>query len=611
MATDQQGIMSLPADEQMAMPPGMSGEQGGGSPMSLKDAGLSRADAFMGTREALSQVDPAMSQEAETVLAQLSAELSGMADSDLQMLLELVQYLSDNEDSYPELRKNMIAQGILDEGDIPEEYDPEFLGLLEMAVMQALQDASPQEVPMQPPPGYAKGGIADAVQQVANAGRNGDTILAHITPGEASMLKRMGGSGTINPETGLMEFWNPFKAIKKAFKSVTNAVKSVLKSPVGKILGTVALTAVAGWALPALGASAATTAALAAPLGNAAATLLGGGSVKDALVSGAVSYLGGANSPLAKYTQPLANSMGITSNVALSAINQGLAATAGGVLSGKSLQASIKEGLTGAATGAATTYLGEGYKDNRPTMDDWLQQNGYTAPPGTVPATGGGTGNGGMWDSFTGMFKDDKGNYSPWKLGLGATAAMGLMGGFEQQELPQSEFQQAMTTGPDMPRNLTWGVQNMQGVAYNPDGTFADVQTRWNPYDYPAPKAPQTSIYAPGVTPPPSYTPPGAIPFSNTASVPQPYNTAQAYTNLMPPPAMQPGGIAQLADGGYPRRIGAIAGPGTSTSDSIPAMLSDGEFVMTADAVRGAGNGSREEGARRMYQMMHQLEQNA
>ena len=41
---------------------------------------------------------------------------------------------------------------------------------------------------------------------------------------------------------------------------------------------------------------------------------------------------------------------------------------------------------------------------------------------------------------------------------------------------------------------------------------------------------------------------------------------------------------------------------------SIPAMLSDGEFVMTAKAVKGAGNGDRMQGARKMYEMMDQLE---
>ena len=37
-------------------------------------------------------------------------------------------------------------------------------------------------------------------------GRNGDTILAHINPDEAALLRDYGGSGDINPETGLMEF---------------------------------------------------------------------------------------------------------------------------------------------------------------------------------------------------------------------------------------------------------------------------------------------------------------------------------------------------------------------------------------------------------------------
>jgi hypothetical protein len=74
---------------------------------------------------------------------------------------------------------------------------------------------------------------------------------------------------------------------------------------------------------------------------------------------------------------------------------------------------------------------------------------------------------------------------------------------------------------------------------------------------------------------------------------------------------MNMGGIAGLAQGGYPRRNGQIDGPGTATSDSIPAMLSDGEFVMTAKAVRGAGKGDRRAGAKRMYALMHQLEKNA
>ena len=68
---------------------------------------------------------------------------------------------------------------------------------------------------------------------------------------------------------------------------------------------------------------------------------------------------------------------------------------------------------------------------------------------------------------------------------------------------------------------------------------------------------------------------------------------------------------------------GFIEGPGTGKSDSIPAMiyqnggpvqeaaLSDGEFVMTADAVKGAGGGNRAKGAAEMYKMMNQYERRA
>ena len=71
------------------------------------------------------------------------------------------------------------------------------------------------------------------------------------------------------------------------------------------------------------------------------------------------------------------------------------------------------------------------------------------------------------------------------------------------------------------------------------------------------------------------------------------------------------GGIMALEMGGttYPRKQGHIKGPGTGTSDSIPALLSDGEFVFTAKAVRNLGQGSRRKGAKRLYAMMKMLEE--
>ena len=93
--------------------------------------------------------------------------------------------------------------------------------------------------------------------------------------------------------------------------------------------------------------------------------------------------------------------------------------------------------------------------------------------------------------------------------------------------------------------------------------------------------------------------------------------------------AFAEGGAVAMAEGGempidpanFPVMDGQIDGPGTETSDDIPAMLSDGEFVMTAKAVKGAGafdvndsngiltltpNGdpSRDGGTRVMYKLM-------
>jgi hypothetical protein len=64
------------------------------------------------------------------------------------------------------------------------------------------------------------------------------------------------------------------------------------------------------------------------------------------------------------------------------------------------------------------------------------------------------------------------------------------------------------------------------------------------------------------------------------------------------------GGIADLDMTGG----GASYGPGTGTSDDIPAMLSDGEFVVTANAVKNLGGGDRMAGAKKMYQMMNKLD---
>jgi len=118
----------------------------------------------------------------------------------------------------------------------------------------------------------------------------------------------------------------------------------------------------------------------------------------------------------------------------------------------------------------------------------------------------------------------------------------------------------------------------------------------------------QSSSLGSGMFKAPQETPNPFSPMNQGITALQPFQ--QPMSSL----PMSPVSFNQFADGGY------IEGPGTGRSDSIPARiyqdgqpvqearLSDGEFVMTERAVRGAGNGDRAKGAARMYRMMREFE---
>gem|GEM_PF-4665728 len=104
-------------------------------------------------------------------------------------------------------------------------------------------------------------------------------------------------------------------------------------------------------------------------------------------------------------------------------------------------------------------------------------------------------------------------------------------------------------------------------------------------------------------------------PFSQT-----PMNQGIMAMQPMGSPFQRPMSSSPMSPVSFNRDGGYIQGPGTGRSDSIPARiyqdgqpvqearLSDGEFVMTERAVRGAGNGDRAKGAARMYRMMREFE---
>ena len=75
-------------------------------------------------------------------------------------------------------------------------------------------------------------GLIAQAQQVRKAGRYGDSELIHVNPDEKAMLDHMAPMTTINPETGLPEYFSlkkVFKGAKKAVKGVVKGVKNTVK----------------------------------------------------------------------------------------------------------------------------------------------------------------------------------------------------------------------------------------------------------------------------------------------------------------------------------------------------------------------------------------------
>jgi hypothetical protein len=113
--------------------------------------------------------------------------------------------------------------------------------------------ATPQYAYAPPMPAFEKGGrvkdtygLDNVAEMIRQRGREGDTVLAHISPQEAGILQLLGGSGTINPYTGLPEFKNPFKKIipkpiyklgSKIGQAIEGGIESIARN---KILGPIA-----------------------------------------------------------------------------------------------------------------------------------------------------------------------------------------------------------------------------------------------------------------------------------------------------------------------------------------------------------------------------------
>ena len=73
--------------------------------------------------------------------------------------------------------------------------------------------------------------LAEIAAMLTSKGRGNDTLLAHITPREAEILKAAGGSGTTNPDTGLLEFYDDFEAMPSSQAEFAQAQEAAQPSP--------------------------------------------------------------------------------------------------------------------------------------------------------------------------------------------------------------------------------------------------------------------------------------------------------------------------------------------------------------------------------------------
>ena len=218
--------------------------------------------------------DPQFSKAVDMMEEQLAQQ--PIVPEDMDELILFLEKILEDPSRYAEMRDAAIADGEIDEGMLPPQFNMTFVVSL-LVALYGVQDRIGQR-------GYSRGGLKVAARRIAAEGRNGDTILAHINPGEAQMLQRMGGSGSINPTTGLPEFF------KFNFGSILAAIAPIALSFIAPGIGTYIGGAISG-ALE-LGLGAAATSALGAGVLGAGASLLGGAKPLEALMSGAVSGLG-------------------------------------------------------------------------------------------------------------------------------------------------------------------------------------------------------------------------------------------------------------------------------------------------------------------------------
>ncbi len=528
-------------------------------------------------------------------------------------LVKMLEMALNNPDKYPEIRAAAIADGMAQEEDLPQEFDQVLLISL-LVALYGLQERQKTA--------FAKGGLARAASQLRQRGRNGDTILAHINPREAAMLQAHGGSGRINPQTGLPEFG----FFSDLLKIAVPIVATFLAPGVGTWLASTAMGAAVG-------------------LGGVGATIAGGaltGAIGAGLTGGDVGKgaLGGAlGGGLGGWVgEQAAGAMG---GWGAGLGEAGKAALGGGIVGGVAGAANGQGFLQGAAQGAAGAWLGNqvqgmggegsvgaGVNQAGNTFGNMMTA-GYTpgqslAGAGLSGVMAGVANNMRPSDAVLKGFKSNDNTFKTQEPGLGSGQFANANDPTQLQFATNGEMNptqggtnpltynspQPTTSMGNMPKegglssllnskNLMMGASLLgslggapaeaqaavaqlspqQKELFNRPSVTWDWQRMQNDANqsgmglsqYMAQNWPKITGYAQG-------------------GDPRQGQYAQTTPSTAPGYAM--GGLSRFAQGG-----------GSGRADTIDAKLSDGEYVMDAETVALLGDGSPEEGAQRLDQM--------
>lgn len=578
-------------------------------------------------REALIRMarsDPKFAQVIQLIRSQISG--IDITPEELDEAIQMFELMLSQPEAYQQIREAAASDGVLDPDDLPEQYDPVVI-ISFLVVLYGLQDEMRAEAQMP----MARGGLAMAAKAARSAGRHGDTQLVHMNRSELGQLSRNWGKPTINPQTGLPEFFigKIFKAIGKILKVVAPVVLSIVAPGIGTAIGS------------AIGLSG-TAAAIAggAILGGATSGLTGGNILKGALMGGLGGGLGGVVGGAAN--KALGLGLG---NVGQAVLGSGLVGGVSGLATGEGFLKGAGQGVLGGAIGQLAGKI------NAPNA---FQQG--------VQSAGRSFGN-----ALTA-------GYNPKEAAIaGATA--GLLRGATYKPLPSPSTQvvDSLKTGqeiPDLsanadPNAITVNQDAIRGATANLGGV-QDMSLGEAVPDISNLGAPvQAAAAAPTPTPAPDTGKGGALGgvgkylalasvASSLLSAPKEVQEAvsqlspqqQEYFNrpsvswdwakLQRDAAMNGMSLSQfmannwnnLTAGAYnqsqsttPPAAGmAMGGPlhavsrfargaGSGRDDTIDAKLSDGEYVMDAETVALLGDGSPEEGARRLEKMRQNIRQ--